>query len=583
MKTTKFITTLGLVTLALAACNNDDEITGGDKLPEGAVHITAHIEGVQTRAPQLDANGKGNFAQGDVWGMYAYTDTDAPGENMEYKYQETVLYWKDLSETSPVTFSAYYPRITESIANPAAYLYMPEEWNKTDDLLHATVTASKDGTVALTFKHLMHRLIVNLIAGEGMTGVDLSSALINSTAKDNTPTMFAKVEINLLTGTVNYDRVEDGLGLSNGGSGNADWKVAPQNLTAGAEWLRIKVDEDTWYYNVPANLNSSNPEHPTRLESGKQLTLNLTLKKNQQTGQAKVELTGSEISGWGNGEKIEDDVVIGGGDTPTGIATFETLSEAIANATAGTAENPTLITLDGDINITSTLKIPANKHLQIEGAGQYKLVPKVEEDINIIISDDSSLKLTNITLDGKNTGMDIFLYAGDYANSSAVLTLGEGFKLTNYKSYISGFSGIYVSGKLIVENGAEITGNGSLDSDMLIQLNNSSANVQLNGGNISNNKGIGILASADDYGTPAITLGGTLDASTSISMSLYDYLNADGNIEYETVITAAGDYTITKSDVAKFSIKKLNNGLEATDYELYLDASANAIKLRKTE
>lgn len=318
MKTTKFITALGLVTLALAACNNDDEITGGDKLPEGAVHITAHIEGVQTRAPQLDANGKGNFAQGDVWGMYAYTDATSPGENMEYKYQETVLYWKDLSETSPVTFSAHYPRITESIANPAAYLYMPEEWNKTDDLLHATVTASKDGTVALTFKHLMHRLIVNLIAGEGMTGVDLSSALINSTAKDNTPTMFASVEVNLLTGTVNYDRVENGIDLSNGGSGNADWKVAPQDLTAGAEWLRIKVDEDTWYYNVPANLNSSNPEHPTRLESGKQLTLNLTLKKNRQTGQTEVELTDSEISGWGNGGTITDDVVIGGGTPASG-------------------------------------------------------------------------------------------------------------------------------------------------------------------------------------------------------------------------------------------------------------------------
>ena len=107
--------------------------------------------------------------------------------------------------------------------------------------------------------------------------------------------MFASVEINLLTGAVNYDRVEGGLSLSNGGNGNADWEVAPQDLTAGAEWFRIKVGEDTWYYNVPANLNSSNPNHPTRLESGKQLTLNLTLKKNQQTGQTNVVLSGSEI------------------------------------------------------------------------------------------------------------------------------------------------------------------------------------------------------------------------------------------------------------------------------------------------
>lgn len=61
---------------------------------------------------------------------------------------------------------------------------MPQAWNHTDDLLHATATASKGTTVALTFKHLMHRLVINLAAGDGMTGTNLSSALINSVAKN---------------------------------------------------------------------------------------------------------------------------------------------------------------------------------------------------------------------------------------------------------------------------------------------------------------------------------------------------------------------------------------------------------------
>lgn len=313
MKATRFITALGLATLTLVACTNEDEMRN-NTLPEGAVHLTAQIEGVQTRAPQLDAEGKGNFAQGDVWGMYAYTDAAAAGENMEYKYRETVLYWEDLSETSPVTFSAHYPRITEAIANPAAYMHTPLEWNKTDDLLHATATASKGGTVTLTFKHLMHRLIINLTAGEGMTGTDLTTALINSAGKNGDYTMYGDVEVNLLTGEVNYGRHGSLIQLTNASSGNADWKVAPQDLRAGAEWLRIMVGEDMWCYNVPDNLNS-NPDHPTRLESGKQLTLNLTLKKNQQTGQTEVELSGSDISGWGNGGTITDDVVIGG-NTP---------------------------------------------------------------------------------------------------------------------------------------------------------------------------------------------------------------------------------------------------------------------------
>lgn len=319
MKAMKLITALGLATLALTACTNEDEMRN-NTLPEGAVHLTAQIEGVQTRAPLLDADGKGSFDPADEWGMYTFTgDATSPAysnENIAYKADNSSpLYWEDLSETEAVTFSAHYPRITEAIANPAAYMHTPLEWNKTDDLLHATATASKGGTVALTFKHLMHRLIIKLTAGEGMTGTNLTTALINSAGKNGDYTMYGDVEVNLLTGEVNYGRHGSLIQLTNASRGNADWKVAPQDLRAGAEWLRIMVGEDMWCYNVPDNLNSSNPDHPTRLESGKQLTLNLTLKKNQQTGQTEVELSGSDISGWGNGGTITDDVVIGG-DTP---------------------------------------------------------------------------------------------------------------------------------------------------------------------------------------------------------------------------------------------------------------------------
>ena len=45
--------------------------------------------------------------------------------NTEYKYEETILYWEELSETETVTFSAYYPHITEEIADPTACLYVP--------------------------------------------------------------------------------------------------------------------------------------------------------------------------------------------------------------------------------------------------------------------------------------------------------------------------------------------------------------------------------------------------------------------------------------------------------------------------
>lgn len=378
MKVTKHLfIAFVLAALTLTACHNDDEKPGFNTLPEGAVHITADIEGVQTRAPQLDADGEGSFEPTDEWGMYTFTgDATSPAysnKNITYKADNSnPLYWKDLSETEAVTFSAYYPRITETIVDPAAYMYMPQILNNADDLLHATATASKGETVALTFKHLMHRLVVKLIAGEGMIGADLSSALINSATKDNAPTMFSGVEVNLLTGAVNYSSATGAVAFSNEGSGYADWKVAPQDLTAGAEWLRIKVGDDTWYYNVPADLNTAEPGNQTRLESGKRLTLNLTLKKDQQTGKTEVELTASEISGWGDGGTITDEVAIGG--ATSGVTTYEALLAALK--TGGTsADAPTLITLGSDITIPAggdlfnTPSMTDNGYFKIDGGG----------------------------------------------------------------------------------------------------------------------------------------------------------------------------------------------------------------------
>lgn len=376
MKNNLFL--LALATLLLVSCNKDK----GNHLEDddNVVQITASIDGtadggtVSAGRATVDNDGEGTFDPGDTWGLYAYTtEGDYMNANTEYKYEETILYWKDLSETEAVTFSAHYPRITEEIVDPAAYIYKP--WNHTDDLLHATATASKGETVALTFKHLMHRLVVNLIAGDGMEGVDLSSALINSAARDGMPTMLLGVEVNLLTGAVSYNSTTDGINLSNGFNGNADWIVAPQDLTAGEEWLKITVskdgNEDVWYYHVPADLNTAEPGNQTRLESGKRLTLNLTLKKDQQTGKTEVELTASEISGWGDGGTVTDEVAIGG--AASGVTTYEALLAALK--TGGTsADAPTLVTLGSDITIPAggdynTPSMTDNGYFKIDGGG----------------------------------------------------------------------------------------------------------------------------------------------------------------------------------------------------------------------
>lgn len=362
MKTTKLITAALLATLALTACNKDDESPTGDQVDiRTTICANADIASadIDTRAT-IAPDGSGTFAPDDVWGMYTFTgDATSPAysnQNIAHKADNsTPLYWKDLSDTQAVTFSAHYPRITNTmpdIDDPAAYLYMPQAWNNTDDLLHATTTASKGGTVALTFKHLMHRLVINLTAGDGMEGTNLSSALINSATKNDAPTMSASVEVNLLTGVVNYDRVDGSVILSNGGGPKADWKVAPQDLTAGAEWLKITVGGDVWYYHVPADLNTAEPGNQTRLESGKRLTLNLKLKKNSGTGGTEVELTGSNISGWDTQPEITDEVVIGGGASGDIDMASMTADEVKAAIKAALDAGHTEIKLTGEFSKT---------------------------------------------------------------------------------------------------------------------------------------------------------------------------------------------------------------------------------------
>lgn len=299
-----------LALTAMTACSSDDIVPGSTSRPEDAVQVTANIESLQTRINWFD-DGSGYFETGDQWGMYAYTDAANPGERIEYYYRETNLYWSDLSETDPVTFSAHTPMCWTE--NPTSFMYGSTLHYGLDDLLFASTTKSKGETIDLTFRHLMHRLEINLIRGEGMEGANLDAARISSTGRDGRPTMAAKVEVNLLTGDVNTNHVEDFVRLTGSGY-RASWNVAPQYLTPGADWFTIGLDGTAWYYRVPEDLDLNKDGKQTCLESGKKLTLDLVLNKAVTPGgdiQTTVVLRSAQISGWADGSSIDDEIVIG--------------------------------------------------------------------------------------------------------------------------------------------------------------------------------------------------------------------------------------------------------------------------------
>ena len=579
MKNNLFL--LALATLLLVSCNKDK----GNHLEDddNVVQITASIDGtadggtVSAGRATVDNDGEGTFDPGDTWGLYAYTtEGDYMNANTEYKYEETILYWKDLSETEAVTFSAHYPRITEEIADPAAYIYKP--WNHTDDLLHATATASKGETVALTFKHLMHRLVVNLIAGEGMEGVDLSSALINSTARDGMSTMLVGVEVNLLTGAVSYNSTTDGINLSNGFNGNADWIVAPQDLTAGEEWLKITVskdgNEDVWYYHVPADLNTVEPGNQTRLESGKRLTLNLTLKKNQQTGKTEVELTASEISGWGDGGTITDEVAIGG--AASGVTTYEALLEALKTGGAS-ADAPTLVTLGSDITIPAggdynTPSMTDNGYFKIDGGGHtltweqgsYYFLGNINPTANAVY-----IEFANINLVQQDVymGAVICMYNGKITLSGNVTLNGDGMIMAVGKE-----------SALELGDGCELSY--ETGSSLCASIVNG-ATLVLNGGTTAAGTYIDLgynLASLVSY--PLISV------SKALTSDVHLYLGLPG---VTPIAQGTGGYQLTEADCDRLKVNPESvvslYGEQTRKYgdkfELYLASEDRQIKLRR--
>lgn len=544
MKPIRNITTaLGLAALALTGCNNE-EMTDGNALPEGAVHITATIDGQQTRATIDASTGAGTFEQGDEWGLYTTIDGTS-SENKEYKYQETRLLWGDLSTTKPVTFSAHYPRITGAIANPTEYDFLCSN----QDLLSATATASKGEEVNLIFKHLMHRLVVNLTKGEGMEG-ELTAAKIT------TDDLKSTVKVNLITGTVNPETATGSV-KETGTGATLDCIVVPQDLTAGGDWIIIRMnnDQDVYTYRVPSSLKEdpSDP-NPLRLESGKKLTLNLTLKKTGAT--TEVELASSEISGWGDGGTITDDVTIGGGGT--GSITIDKLKEALT----GTSADPILI--DGDLELTETIAMGASHTITI-AAGK-----------TLTISENGRIAIGNgvntLTINGPGTlvcsrsGNSLWKQNIN-ANGSDDLILGEGVTVRVTSNAADGGINVY---RMTVNQGAKVELNASNTTRMITIGSNGSLTV---GGtiDIQSFSGIGIwnLGTMTIQSTGEVKVGyGGSDDSSNTNCGIY----TQGNITLESggtlsngTIGNGGIYLTTGFNVTGMNGKFSDRGTPFTE------------------
>jgi uncharacterized lipoprotein NlpE involved in copper resistance len=301
MKTTKLITAALLATLALAACNNDDDAPKSEQVDiRTTICANADIADadIGTRAT-IAPDGSGTFDTGDELGLYAYAGATDYLTNSSYKVGETLLYWDELTMAQAVTFSAYYPKAAD-VADAAAYAFNAATASEPDLLVATSATASTGETVTLDFRHTMHRLIVNITTN--VSGWDAATARITLMG------MNAAASVNILTGATTLGEAAEADGDYAPQTGAATtFIVAPQKVTTGANWLQIELGDKTFTYQVPAQYNKPDgggTETLSQLNSGETLTLTLNVRRDGVT------LTSGAISAWDTQGSIDGEVTL---------------------------------------------------------------------------------------------------------------------------------------------------------------------------------------------------------------------------------------------------------------------------------
>ncbi|WP_291128599.1 fimbrillin family protein [Dysgonomonas sp. UBA7698] len=287
MKTTKLLGTALFAVMAFTACSNDDGVNSQRQEIKIVATIGASDDN-RTKAT-FENDGSGEFEAGDEYTLIAWSQTLSNGGMYRYKIGETSLYWDaDGWDGNPIDFIAWYPNYVFGGGYTQFYEVAAAASEDAKDLLIAPkVTVAKGNVVNLQFKHMMHKLVVNLSSNYFSTA-SLNNAVINlKNLKSSALVDFwnATVDASLANGTESY---ASKLGAA------TSFIVAPQTLTTGSVMLEIEIEGKTFVYKVPASL--------TTLESGKVLTLNLSSNRDA------IVLQSSGIQPWGNQDTINADV-----------------------------------------------------------------------------------------------------------------------------------------------------------------------------------------------------------------------------------------------------------------------------------
>lgn len=559
---TAFVSAVGLACiLLLGGCSQDDAPTpgGGTKEDGNAIRFTStisHFMGADTpgtRAAIDLADGTGSFENGDeiaivVFDLTAQSVKDHPATYRNGAWA-TDMTWDEFDEGTMVAFFAFFPKLSLNEFNEEGFYTIslptvqsaPAQYAAAD-WLHASTgvtVAESNQPVELRFHHIMHRLTVNLSlsATPGtLTQADVDAATV--VIKNMCTTGKATATGGLLYSNPDTAPTGDFTPLKSGTGNTFHVILLPQNVTPGTPWIEITVAGKTVTYSIPDGL--------TALLDGMGQVVNL-------------KLTSS-------------------GATDGGITTAEALLAALK--TGGTSDNPTKITLGGDITMPKGpnewwigTPMTGGGYYKIDGGG-HTLSWVTESGYylgnNQADADATYIEITNTKLAYEDSNLAVAcIYNGK-------ITLGEG---------------VTVDGRynMILASGVKATlelGDGCVlpSSDRYLASAIYGATLVLNGGATAAGAYIRLQNEGPNLPTPVVSIPKALTKDVSLILGFHM------NTPEILIAEGTSGYQLTEADINHLIPHPTESAVRPTgedwlefegNLELYLDAGKNQIKLRK--
>lgn len=275
--------------VGLSACSQDDALAPGGGTGNGntirfttaIAHFTSSdaADNSGTRATINDEDGTGSFTTDDKTEIFV-TYEGLPNVVSTYPaifrngtWEATGLTWDKFSDDAELNFHAFFPArtYTETLQD----FTLPTDQSgraqyAATDLLHASALrrVKGGGAVPLDFRHVMHRLTVNLSlsATPGtLTQADVDAATVVIKNMHTTGTIDHTGKVTTLGTLSDFTPLKS----TDGGGNRFHAILFPQPVQGGTPWIEIIVGGQTVIYPVPDGL--------TELEGGKEQVVNLKL------------------------------------------------------------------------------------------------------------------------------------------------------------------------------------------------------------------------------------------------------------------------------------------------------------------